>query len=718
MSGPSASGFDRLHPVVQHHVVNTLGWSTLRPLQDAAVAPVLAGADALLLAPTAGGKTEAALFPVLSRMAAEDWRGVSVLYLCPLRALLNNLEPRVQRYAGWLGRAAAVRHGDTGQAARRRQAVERPDVLLTTPESVESMLVSATIDPRVVLADVRVVVVDEVHAFAGDDRGWHLLAVLERLTRLVGRPLQRVGLSATVGNPAGLLGWLQGSGAGVRPGVVVAPGAAGAGAAGGPAAEVEVDFVGSWENAATVVARLHRGEKRLVFADSRRMVERLGGRLGELGVEAFVSHSSLSAGERHRAETAFAESRDCVIVSTSTLELGIDVGDLDRVLQVGAPGTVASLLQRLGRTGRRPGTTRSMQLLAVDDAELVRAFGLVLLWSEGFVEPVVPTPSPAHVAAQQVLALVLQEGRIGRHTWTDWLGGLPLAAPAELDAVAEWLVGSGHLDVDEGMLFIGSATERRYGRRHFMELMTVFASDPQVAVWHGRDEIGVVDPVVLLTKVTGPRVLALAGRSWRVQSVDWERRRAFVVPDDRPGLARWIGAGAAPRSFALTDAIRRVLLGADPAGVAVTRRAASRLEELRGGYEPRVDADRTVVLREPDGLRWWTWAGVRGNAVLHAALAGVAPGLLDPVETFDNERVTLNPDAAAAALRPALAEVVSRYGADLAGVHPAVSRRAVEGLKFADLLPPDLAEATLAARIADHQAARHVLDRGTVSRTA
>lgn len=135
MSGPAGSGFDRLHPVVQHHVVNTLGWSVLRPLQDAAVAPVLAGADALLLAPTAGGKTEAALFPVLSRMAVEDWRGVSVLYVCPLRALLNNLEPRVQRYAGWLGRAAAVRHGDTGQAVRRRQAVERPDVLLTTRNS-------------------------------------------------------------------------------------------------------------------------------------------------------------------------------------------------------------------------------------------------------------------------------------------------------------------------------------------------------------------------------------------------------------------------------------------------------------------------------------------------------------------------------------------------------------------------------------------------------
>ena len=112
----------------------------------------------------------------------------------------------------------------------------------------------------------------------------------------------------------------------------------------------------------SVISRLHKGEKRLVFAESRRNVEQLGVRLTDLDVETFVSHSSLSASERHRSEAAFAEARNCVIVATSTLELGIDVGDLDRVLQVGSPTTVASLLQRLGRTGRRSGTTRNMSL--------------------------------------------------------------------------------------------------------------------------------------------------------------------------------------------------------------------------------------------------------------------------------------------------------------------------------------------------------------------
>jgi ATP-dependent Lhr-like helicase len=161
-----------LHPALLHHVVNTLGWPRLRPLQEAAVGPILRGEDALLLAPTAGGKTEAASFPILTRSANEGWRGLSVLYVCPLRALLNNLEPRLQTYASWLGRTAELWHGDTTQGRRQSILKNPPDLLLTTPESLEAMLVSTKVNPREHFANVRAIVVDEVHAFAGDDRGW------------------------------------------------------------------------------------------------------------------------------------------------------------------------------------------------------------------------------------------------------------------------------------------------------------------------------------------------------------------------------------------------------------------------------------------------------------------------------------------------------------------------------------------------------------------
>jgi ATP-dependent helicase Lhr and Lhr-like helicase len=199
----------------------------------------------------------------------------------------------------------------------------------------------------------------EVHAFGADDRGWHLLAVLERLGRICGRPLQRVGLSATVGNPEVLFRWLQGSAAGKRPAAVVSPDVRSSAAAGPGNVDLQLDYVGSIPNAAKVIASLHHGEKRLVFCDSKRYVEMLGAELRERGVTTHLVHASLLLDERRRAEQAFTEGRDCVIVSTSALELGVDVGDLDRVVQVNARPTVAGFLQRLGRSDRRPGTQRN-----------------------------------------------------------------------------------------------------------------------------------------------------------------------------------------------------------------------------------------------------------------------------------------------------------------------------------------------------------------------
>lgn len=180
---------------------------------------------------------------------------------------------------------------------------------------------------------------------------------------LAGRPVR---------NPTELLTWLQGSGCKTQPAVVVAPdppptpdpaGTIEPSAISRPPGNVELDYVGSVQNAATAISSIHRGEKRLEFCDSRKLVEQIGAELRARGVTTFLFHASLSAAERRRSELAFVESRDCVIVSTSTLELGIDVGDLDRVIQVNSPPSVASFLQRLGRTGRRQGVSRNALFL-------------------------------------------------------------------------------------------------------------------------------------------------------------------------------------------------------------------------------------------------------------------------------------------------------------------------------------------------------------------
>jgi ATP-dependent Lhr-like helicase len=700
---------DGLHPSLTHHIVNTLGWPDLRPLQTEAVSPLLTGSDALLLAPTAGGKTEAASFPLLTRMATEGWGAPSLLYLAPLKALLNNLLPRLETYAGWLGRRAAIWHGDvtTGQRAMLRR--DPPDLLLTTPESLEAMLVSTKVDHHPWFAQVRAVVVDEVHAFAGDDRGWPLLAVLERLSKVAGRPLQRVGLSATVGNPAELLHWLQGSRAGSRRGVVVAPGVAipevpskhpsfaATAPASPPPGDVQLDYVGSLANASKIIASLHGGEKRLVFCDSKKLVEELGASLRLRGVTTFLSHASLSLDERRRAEQAFAESRDCVIVSTSTLELGIDVGDLDRVIQINAPWSVASFLQRFGRTGRRPGTVRNCLFLGLDEAGFLDAAGLLLLWGRGWVEPVEPPPEPRHIVAQQILALCLQEHRVGSHLWTDWWGGLgPFGKSAE--PIVRHLIKEGFLDSDGGMLFIGPEAEKRFGHRHFMELTTAFTAMPEFTVLCGREEIGRTDPALLTERLDGPRLLLLAGHSWRVTWIDWKRRRCFVEPADGGGKARWMVPGVSGASFALARAIRDVLLGADPP-VRLTRRAQVALTAAREEAVDTVHPGGTVIAREGDDVRWWTWAGLRANATLKATLSGVA----DPEHRADEFFVRLRND-----LTPEL------WKATLVGIEerlclPDPDDKALEGLKFSAALPQHLAEATLSARLADLAGAELVL---------
>jgi ATP-dependent Lhr-like helicase len=635
-----------------------------------------------------------------------------VIYVCPLKALLNNLLPRLETYCGWLGRSVAVWHGDVTAAARQRILREPPDVLLTTPESLEAMLISLRVEHARLFSGLRAVVVDEVHAFAGDDRGWHLLAVLERLTTVVGRPIQRLGLSATVGNPEGLLDWLQGSSRGQRPAVVVAPdldaaasrGRAGevdvdgtGGEAASSAGDVELDYVGSVSNAATVIASLHRGEKRLVFCDSRQLVEEIGAALRELGITTFLSHASLPYDERHRAELAFAQARDCVIVATSTLELGVDVGDLDRVIQVNSPPTVAAFLQRIGRTGRRPGSRRNCLLLAIDTGSLMWAAGLLHLWGQGYVEPVVAPPEPRHIVAQQLLALCLQEHRIGSRLWVQaWNGLAPFDRSAE--PILRHLVEQGFVDQDGELLFVGPTAEQKFGYRHFMGMTAVFTAPPQFTVLSGRQEIGRTDPMLLTEKTEGPRLLLLGGRSWRVTWTDWKRRRCYVEPAEGGGKARWLTPGISGASFELARAVREVLLGADPP-VALTQRAKRFLAEIRDEQVATVHPGGTVITRMGEDVRWWTWAGYRANATLAATLSH----LTDSVQRFGDAAVRLRSDLTHEMWKAGIADAAERL------CLPDVDQRALTGLKFNEALPQRLAVATLAARLADLDSAAQVL---------
>jgi ATP-dependent Lhr-like helicase len=636
--------FDKLSPALQYQIVNALGFSGLRPVQEQAIDAVLGGHNCVILAPTAGGKTEAAFFPLLSLIDSEDWRPVSVIYVAPLRALLNNLEERIERYAGLLCRRVFKWHGDVTTSARRAFVNDPADILLTTPESLEVMLMSRSVPEAKLFRNLRAVVIDEIHAFAGDDRGGHLSSVLERLVRLCGNDVQRIGLSATVGNPEDILAWATGSSK--RQGVVVQPQAQRV------EPELLLDYVGSLENAAHVTASLHHGQKRLVFVDSRRGVESVGRALRDRGIDAHVVHSSLSFDEREQAEAAFAQGRNCVIVATSALELGIDIGDLDRVLQVGAPTTVASFLQRMGRTGRRAGTRPNCLFLAKDDADLVRSAALLRLFQRGFVEPIQLRKKAAHLLAHQILALSIQETGIPASDWWSWVApATPFAELTQTDRteLVEHMISEGILHREGARLSLGERGEKLYGFRHFAELYAVFQTPRVFIVLHGDKEIGTVDTFFVEGAEPGRLRFTLGARTWLAMDIDWRNGVLRVQPVEDHAETRWQGSPML-LGYEVCQAIREIYTS-DNHDPWWSRRAKARIEQVREEFAFLLPAGPQL---EPEGddFRLWTFAGGRANNLLAKTLES----LLGEKVTSDNYSLGIREEAAKSevAIRQAL----------------------------------------------------------------
>ncbi|QDT62449.1 putative DEAD-box ATP-dependent RNA helicase [Stieleria bergensis] len=690
------SNFQYLHPAIQHHIVNALGWRDLRPFQDDLIPSIVQGEHHIILAPTAGGKTEAALFPLLTRMANEDWSGLSVLYICPLRALLNNLHERVEQYSGFIGREAGVWHGDTKVSKKNEMLRNPPSVMLTTPESLEGILISPNKDHRAFLSGVQAIVIDEIHSFAGDDRGWHLLFVMNRIREVAGREMQRLGLSATVGNPEDLMKWLTVGCAGTQRIYLPEP----AKALGN--ADVTLDYVGSIDNAATVISRLHRGQKRLVFIDSRSKAEQLGNELRELDVDAFVTHGSLSREQRLLSEKAFAERSNCVIVATGVLELGIDIGSLDKVIQIEAPNDVAGFLQRMGRTGRRAGTTRNYLFLATKLPSMARAAALIELWRSGYVEPALAPASPLHIAAQQMLALSLQ---CNGSPATDLIhhseeiisySGIEEGKMSDL---LNWMIEEEIVFSDQGVISMGRAGDDEYGRRNFIDLVSVFCTPPLFTIRHGRQDVGYVDPMTFAQKREPPWYILLAGRSWKVNHIDWRRKVAFVEPAQASGRSRWYGLGP-HLGYELCQSYKAILTQ-DFRRDWWSQRVVDQMLEMRMDHAWLKQDGSTLTLGDENRVEWWTFGGTQGNATLSAALnqqMGVDIKSDGLKISIDLSKSLTEVEEAIKALKNTNFNVV----------RPAISDRAIDGLKFSKCLPHDMATQVLEDRLRNAKVAKRI----------
>ena len=627
------SVFYDLHPRLQSAIVQRLGWTSLRPVQDEAGAALLAGHNAVVLAPTAGGKTEASMFPALHNLLTHPPRGVGVLYIAPIKALLNNQADRLGTYTQMVGLDRFVWHGDTAAPAKRRFVEEPVELLMTTPESLEVMLASARVPANKLFIDLRMVVIDEVHALAGTDRGAHLMSVLERLALLSEHDIQRVGLSATVGNPEAILTWIAGSSK--RQGSVVDP----------PKPEAARELLTLFDedelDLAAKAAKMARHHKSLFFCQSRAVTEQVAERMRLSGTEVYVHHSSVSHEERAEAERRFHHGSNTCIVCTSTLELGIDVGDLDKVLQLDAPSTVSAFLQRMGRTGRRAGTVANMTFFCQADETLLQSLALIELARQGWVEDVPVIDRCWPVLVHQLLALCLADGAVApERAWSILcrvpdFGGI---SRAEFDAVIRHMVAEDYLFASDGLLAMGTRAERVFGRKNFMELYAVF-STPQLYVVltrHGK-ELGSLEQNFVDGLAEEQSAFLLAGHAWLVDGIDHKQRRVTVVPAPRGKKPTW--GGLTPRflGYELCQAMRAILMSDDPMPVAQGE-AAERLEAWRDDLGDHLRHLPEPIVQGDDGLLWWTFAGARINTTLKYALEA----LLDAKITVDNLHLRLS----------------------------------------------------------------------------
>ena len=609
------SVFARYAPRLQQAIVARLGWSSLRPVQEEAGEALLAGKNAVVLAPTAGGKTEASMFPTISSMVEAQPDGVGALYIAPIKALLNNQAERLGLYTEMVGLRRFVWHGDTTDHERKRFLKEPTELLMTTPESLEVMLVSQRVDEARLFRDLRMVVIDEVHAIAGTDRGAHLMSVLERIAVLSRHDVQRVGLSATVGNPDAILTWLKGRSA--REGVVVDP----------PKKlgrrQLLVLHRPDLPALAAAAATMAKGNKSLFFCQSRSTTEAVAEYMRRARTTVFVHHSAVSKEERLLAEESFHRGADACIVCTSTLELGIDVGDLDRVLQSEAPDTVSSFMQRMGRTGRREGQAANTTFFSESAEGVLQAVALIELAKSGWVEDVDVSARCWPVLIHQLLAMALADDKLTIEKAWAHLGDLPDFRGidrSEYDRLVGWMVQDGSLLLSSGRLSLGPKAERKFGRRNFMELFAVFSS-PQsytVQTTDGRP-LGTLNQAFVDRLVDGISSFLLGGRGWTVMRIQHEDRRILVEPAPRGRQPTWGGFTPQFLGRELCQQILQVLTS-DESYPYLDEAAAELLTERRLDMRDFLEPGLGGVEFEDGEIRWWTFAGGKINATLRYAL--------------------------------------------------------------------------------------------------
>ncbi|MFQ5907947.1 MAG: DEAD/DEAH box helicase [Thermoplasmata archaeon] len=523
------------------------GLRTPTPPQEVAIPEILAGENVLLIAPTGSGKTEAVLLPMFDLLKKQgSGEGISLLYITPLRALNRDMLRRIESWADTLDFVVEVRHGDTPTRERRRQAVKPPDMLITTPETLQAILPGKLM--RRHLEGVRWVVVDELHQLAGNRRGVQLAVGLERLRHLAGG-FQITGLSATVGNPEEMGAFLAGSGSPAR--ILDVEAAKDVRYYVEHPEPLEDDYelarllYTSPELAAVtnrMAEQIEEHEASLIFVNSRANAEALGSKFNLFLPGLAVHHGSLPREERTRTEEDFKAGKLKGLVCTSTLELGIDIGAVDFVIQYMSPRQVSSLVQRVGRSGHTLNRTSEGVILALSPEEVLESVAIIARAREGRVEPVPVPRAPLDVLAHQVVGVLLDAGGRGKLKTVRSIvrrSNPYVSVPREtFDSVVDLLQKLRIVRPEEEWV----VTSR--GRRYYFENLSTI---PDERLWPVVDlttqqRIGLLGDEFMAKKARVGLNFVVKGRAWTMEKIA-EDGLVYVNPvgDPRALVARWDG---------------------------------------------------------------------------------------------------------------------------------------------------------------------------------
>lgn len=642
-SASRGSSFDELHLEIQRWI-REQNWPGLREIQDRAIRQILSDdADVIIMAGTASGKTEAAFLPLLTKAAEADHAGLRLLYVSPLKALINDQFRRLEGLCDRLELPLTRWHGDAPQGPKAKLLQQPRGAALITPESIEALLLRKPHEASRLFAGVQAVIIDELHAFVASPRGLHLASLLHRMEALTGNRPQRVGLSATLGNADYAASWLNKK----QPSSVVLLKATGS----GPAVKLQirgyeeppeasaVDELaedGSQDALSRIADHLFstlRGTNNLVFAGSRRTVEAVADRLRQrcerkrVPEEFFPHHGSLSKELREALETRLkVGNQPTTAVATTTLELGIDLGSVESVAQIGAPRSMSGLKQRLGRSGRRgsPAVLRIYirekhlvpDLDPLDCLRLgtVRAIACVRLLQENWVEPSRQDSALGTVALHQTLSVISSQGGMKPLALHRRLFSAESVLELKTGDFADLLRGAAKPGIDlleqsaEGLIMLGAEGERLVEARDFY---AVFSSDEEWRLVSGGKTLGTV-PISNMLGVGS--MLGFAGRRWRVEAVDDRARVLDVVPHRSGKLPRFDRLASESIHDRVSATMRQVLHD-DEMPAYLNGDAKRFLAEGRRAYA-RLRLEETDYVPSGRDTYLFTWRGTTTNDLL------------------------------------------------------------------------------------------------------